>query len=246
MKYALSFALLTCLPCIAVTTYAEPSQKLPAHRIQVAAAHLTTRIEWQTFPQLNYNNHDLKDSPRSAVVKVQSDEQGQIRSAHIQDSTGLQALDTMLLNAVKTSRVKPHMSNGMTVPIIGYQVFNFKLTTDAEDLCQYPFASKQWQLQQKEKQTDFKYLSQPILTIDPDDLSTRARNVKFKIHTDKQHRIDKVKILKSSGISALDQALIHELKGTKIATKRLAKTLWLYKPSSFKDEMQFKVDFCTS
>lgn len=245
MKLALNFALLTCLPWLTATTHAEKSQKLPAQNIQVAAAHLTTRIEWQKFPQLDYNNEDLKDSPRAAVVKVQSDDQGQIHSAHIQDSTGIPALDNMLLKSVKAAHVKPHIQNGVSSPIIGYQVFNFKLTTDAQDLCQYPFDSKQWQIQQKAKKTHFKYLSQPMFTLNPDDLNARHRTVKFKIHSDKKQNIDQVKIIQSSGFNSIDQSLINGLKGTKIQTKRLASSLWLYKPNSFKDEIQFKADTCS-
>ena len=243
MKNILCLSLTTSITCLSSLTYAEKVQKLPAQSIQVSEAHLTTRIEWQQFPRIEYTDEDLMDSPRSAVVRVRANDTGKITSAEIQDSTGLKRLDQMIIDAVKRSKVKPHVENDMAIPIIGYQVFNLKLTEDGQN-CKYSFNSKQWQVQQQTKKTSFKYLSQPELDITTEDLKGFDRKVVFKIKTNHKGQIKSVKISKGSGLFTLDQKLVRGLKGSTISSSRKASTLWIYKPASFKDEIQFQKDAC--
>lgn len=245
MKRILCMALLMGFPF--VTSYSATTKKapqLPTQTIDVQASHLTTRVEWVKFPRPNYSNADLKGQNRSAVVRVFVNEQGQVEQASIQDSTGFKALDQQLLTAVKAAKVKPHMENNTALPIIGYQVFNLKLTDQDQAYCDYSFQSKQWQAQQGEQKTVFQYVSQPKLNIDTDLLNGHDRQVAFKIKANGQGMIEKVKITKGSGVYAMDQQIISALKGTLIQSKRKASTLWLYKPSSFKDEIRFKMDDC--
>src|SRR5690606_40227326 len=66
--------------------------------------------------------------------------------------------------------------------------------------------------------------------------------VKFKMKLNREGQVKSVKIRQGSGRYEVDQQVIAALKGTEIRSKRLASTLWLYKPSSLKDEIEFKLD----
>lgn len=245
MKRILCMTLLMGLPLVnAYSATTKKAPQLPTQTIDVQASHLTTRIEWKKFPKPQYSNADLNGQNRSAVVRVYANEQGQIEKATIQDSTGYKPLDQLLLNAVKAAEVKPHIENKTALPIIGYQVFNLRLTEQDQIDCDYSFNSKQWQAQQHGKKTTFKYLTQPELAIHSDLLNEHDRKVEFKIKTNGKGIVKNVKIKKGSGVYALDQQIINGLKGTQIQSKRKASTLWLYKPSSFKDEIQFKLNEC--
>lgn len=245
MKRILCMTLLLSFPFAA--SYSASTKKapqLPTQTIDVQPTHLTTRIEWTKFPKPKYSNEDLKGQDRSAVVRIYANEQGHIKQAAIQDSTGYQQLDQLLLNAVKSAEVRPHIENKTALPIIGYQVFNLKLTDQDQEFCEYSFNSKNWQAQQQQQKTKFQYLNQPELNVDTDLLNEHDRKVEFQIKANRKGEIKKVNIRKGSGIYQLDQQVTNALKGTQISTKRRASTLWLYKPSSFKDEIQFKLNEC--
>jgi TonB family protein len=245
MKPILCATLLMSLPFVAVSAaMTKTAPQLPTRTIDVQAAHLTTRIEWTQFPKLNYSNADLQGQDRSAVIRIYANAQGQIEQASIQDSTGFAPLDQLLLSAVKAAEVRPYMENKTALPVIGYQVFNLQLMENEQNDCVYSFNSKNWQAQQQGQPTRFQYLSRPVLELDTEQLKGYDRKLGFKIKANRKGQIEKVKIQKGSGNYVLDQQVFSALKGTQISTQRLARTLWLYKPSSFKDEIEFKLAEC--
>lgn len=130
------------------------------------------------------------------MVRIYANEHGQIKQAAIQDSTGYQQLDQLLLNAVKSAEVKPHIENKTALPIIGYQVFNLKLTEQDQEFCEYSFNSKNWQAQQKHQKTKFQYVNQPELNVDTDLLNGHDRKVEFKIKANSKGEIKKINIKK--------------------------------------------------
>ena len=226
--------------------YSAPSKKvhqLPAQTIDVVPAHLTTRLQWSEFPQPNYSKDDLKGKNRAAIIRVFADAEGEVQEATVEESTGLKNLDQILLRAVEKAEVKPHLQDGKAVAQIGYQAFNLKLS-NAEKACEYSFDSKVWRAQQQGKKTAFKYQSQPVLELNSEQLNGHNRQVKFSFKADKKGQVKKVKIKQGSGIYALDQNIVQSIMDSKVSVKRTASTLWMYKKSSFKDEIQFKLNAC--
>lgn len=246
MKKILCLSLLMSFPLSAAhNASAKKVQTLPTETIEVLPAHLTTRIQWSKFPQPHYSNDDLKGKHRAAIIRVFADEDGAVQEATVEESTGVKGLDQILLQAVEKAQVKPHVNEqGKTSSQIGYQAFNLKLTDKNIKSCDYTFSSKVWQARQNDKRTAFQYVQQPQLAVDSEQLKGHDRRVKFSFKADKHGNVKKVKIKQGSGVYALDQTVVQALSASKVAVKRTASTLWIYKKSSFKDEIQFKLNEC--
>lgn len=251
MKRLAYLALLMTLP-ITATYSAESSmvKKLAVEKLTAEPAHLTTRIQWIKYPQLQFKSEDLASHDRSAIIRIRADETGRVIATEVQESTGLKALDQKIVAAVTAAKVKPYSKNGTALEIIGYQTFTLKLA-DSEDNaapkaeCSYRFESKNWLKQQKDQSVPFTYLQQPQLQLAEGLLKNQDRVVKFKFNVDKHGDVTQVKLKKRSGVNAIDQQVIEAVQHSQVAVKRSYKTLWIYKSSSLNDEIQFKVNACS-
>ena len=244
MKKILCLSTLMCLPLTAYSAATKQVHQLPAQTIDVSpTSHLTTRLQWSKFPEPNYSIEDLKNENRAAIIRVVANTKGDVTNATVEESTGLKALDQLLIQAVEDAQVKPHIKNGRAVSQIGYQAFNLKLS-NKETVCDYQFDSKVWLAQSEAKKTAFQYVVQPKLSLNSSQLNGHNRQVKFSFATDKHGNVKKVKIKRGSGIYALDQNIVQAVSDSKISVKRNARTLWMYKQSHFKDQIEFKLNAC--
>ena len=243
MKQILCLSLLVSVPFTTLFSAPTKTHQLPAQNIDVAPAHLTTRLNWSIFPKPIYANEDLKQRDRAAIIRVAANAKGKITDASVEESTGIDALDRILIQAVKKAEVKPHTENGEAKAIIGYQAFNLRVKGNTPE-CDFNFDSKVWNAQNADKKTAFKYVAQPNLDINSSELKQHDRQIKFNFKVDKHGQVKKVKIKQGSGIYALDQKVVQALRNSQISVKRTASTLWVYKKSSFKDEIQFKLNSC--
>lgn len=243
MKPFVYLSLLLCIP-IAHTHAKETATnvQLAPQKSSALPAHLTTRLQWARTPQLEYSDNDLNHQDRAAIVRVVSDESGQVTQATIQESTGIAKLDQMLTNAAKAAQIKPFVVDGSAIPTIGYQAFTLKLTQplNSND-CIYTFNSENWFKQQQDQPVPFRYLKQPVLQVDREELKSKDRLVKFKFKVDKTGQVTRIKIKKGSGIYALDEKIMQAVSA---ASVEVPKTLWIYKKSTLKDQIQFKLDNC--
>ena len=242
MKQSLCFSLLMSLVCSSAYSAApKASLALEVQKSVALPTHLTTRIQWSNFPQLRYKNEDLKDQNRTAIIRVYADETGKVSNASVQESTGLAALDQLLIQAVRAAQVKPYIENDTAVPLIGYQAFGLKLHPESDnENCLYAFDSKNWQAQQQQQKTAFTYRNQPVLEVNTEQLNGHNRAVKFTFKTNKQGDVKKVKIKQGSGIYALDQQILQALSHAEVDVPRK----WLYKKSKLKDEINFDLQQC--
>lgn len=243
MKQILCLSLLVSIPFTTAFSASTKTHQLPAQNIDVAPAHLTTRLNWSIFPKPIYANEDLKQRDRAAIIRVAANAKGKITDASVEESTGIDALDRILIQAVKKAEVKPHTENGEAKAIIGYQAFNLRVKGNTPE-CDFNFDSKVWNAQNADKKTAFKYVAQPNLDINSSELKQHDRKVKFNFKVDKHGQVKKVKIKQGSGIYAIDQKVVQALRNSQISVKRTASTLWVYKKSNFKDEIQFKLNSC--
>ncbi|KAB0623786.1 TonB family protein [Acinetobacter gandensis] len=243
MKQILCLSLLVSIPFTTAFSASTKTHQLPAQNIDVAPAHLTTRLNWSIFPKPIYANEDLKQRDRAAIIRVAANAKGKITDASVEESTGVDALDRILIQAVKKAEVKPHTENGEAKAIIGYQAFNLRVKGNTPE-CDFNFDSKVWNAQNADKKTTFKYAAQPNLDINSSELKQHDRKVKFNFKVDKHGQVKKVKIKQGSGIYAIDQKVVQALRNSQISVKRTASTLWVYKKSNFKDEIQFRLNSC--
>ena len=203
MKQYLCLTLLACAPFSTTFSASTKTHQLPAQNIEVAPAHLTTRLNWSVFPKPLYANEDLKQRDSAAIIRVTANARGTISDASID------------------LRVKGNTPE-----------------------CDFNFDSKVWNAQSANKKTPFQYVSQPKLDLTSHELKQHDRKVKFNFKVNKHGQVKKVKIKQGSGIYALDQKVVEALRNSQISVKRTASTLWIYKKSNFKDEIQFKVNGC--
>lgn len=240
MKSKFYFPLLLCLSTTAYSAENTKLSQLATQIIVAEPAHLTTRIQWVKFPQINFKDDDLQSQDRYAIIRIKADENGKIIDATVKESTGIQKLDQILLNAVYAAKPKPVVKNGNKLSIIGYQTFSLKLNDDTEN-CALSFNSKTWQAQQQQEKTKFTYLNQPQLNISTNDLNGHDRKINFKLKVNKHGNVKHVKIEKGSGVYTLDQTLKQALLETQVKVPR---QYWIYKKSTLKDEIEFKQDDC--
>lgn len=231
-----------CLMTSSLSATAKTTQ-LNVHTSSAQPAHLTTRIEWAIYPKLQYNNQDLSDQDRAAILRVHADSTGQVTQVTVQESTGLKALDQLLIKATQQAKVKPYQKDGNILPVIGYQVFQLNLI-EATEACNYAFDSRIWLAQNQSKKTTFNYQQQPVLEVSDDELQHFSRHIKFNFKVDAKGTVKSIKIKQGSGLYALDQKVVNALQHAQIENKRSAKTLWLYKARHFKDEIFFDLKAC--
>lgn len=243
MKQILCFSLLLGFSLnAAYSAESKASKQLSVQKSVALPAHLTTRIQWTSFPRPHYKNEDLKNQNRSAIIRVYADETGQITKANVQESTGLTSLDQLLIQAVRAAHVKPYIENNTAVPVIGYQTFSLNLNSNHEnELCQFSFDSKNWQAQQVDKKVPFSYRAQPNLELNAEQLHGHSRAIKFSFKVNKHGDVKKVKIKKGSGFYAVDQQLVQAVLGAKVDVPR---HYWIYKKSTLKDEIKFDLNQC--
>lgn len=242
MKNILCASLLLVVPFSTVYSQEKnTSKQLNTQKSAALPAHLTTRIQWDKFPQPQYKNEDLQEKNRSAIVRVYADENGDVNKATIQESTGLKNLDEILIQAVRSSKVKPHIEQNNTLSTIGFQTFNLRFIEEDEAHCSYAFNSKNWIAQEADNKTSFTYRSQPEISVNTDDLNGHNRSVSFSFKVNKHGDVKSVKIKKGSGVYDLDQKVIQSISSAKVDVPR---KFWIYKKSNLKDEIQFKQDGC--
>ncbi|ELW82844.1 TonB family protein [Acinetobacter bereziniae] len=248
--------LITGLMCL--STYGHSAEKLPTIKVKGeqsdrnAPLHLTTRIQWVKFPQVQYQTAELKTQDRSAIIRVSANSLGQVTDAEVQESTGITALDQKLIDAVEAAKVKPYSKNGKAIPIVGYQTFTLNMDNAQDNTqahaqlseCTFAFNSKHWIKQTQDKSVAFHYTQQPQLSLDSALLKNKDRTVKFKFKVDQQGNVKRVKLTQLSGVNAIDQQVIQAVEQTQIQVKRSYRTLWTFKPRSFNDEIQFKINDC--
>lgn len=241
MKPQLCFSFMLCLASTsALSTEKTTSTQLAKQTMTAESAHLTTRIQWIKFPQIRYEDADLKSQDRYAIVRIKANESGEIVDASVKESTGLQKLDQMLLKAIYSAQTKPFQKDGNELSVIGYQSFSLKLS-DEMDNCQFNFDSKIWQAQQDHNKTPFTYQQQPQIQINSSNLQGHHRHVKFSFNVDKKGNVKSSKITKGSGIYSLDQQILNAVNHAKVDVPR---KYWIYKKSKLKDEIQFNLNHC--
>lgn len=248
--------LITGLMCL--STYSYSADKLPTIKVKGEQSerntplHLTTRIQWVKFPQVQYQTAELKTQDRSAIIRVSANSSGQVTDAEVQESTGITSLDQKLIDAVEAAKVKPYTKNGKAIPIVGYQTFTLNMDNAQDNTqghaqlseCTLAFNSKHWIKQTQDKSVAFRYVQQPQLALDSALLKNKDRTVKFKFKVDQQGNIKRVKLTRLSGVNAIDQQVIQAVEQVQVQVKRSYRTLWTFKPRSFNDEIQFKINDC--
>ena len=84
-----------------------------------------TGIQWSRSPRVSFTLKDLENQTRLITIYIEADEKGKVTNARITRSSGLPSLDEKALRAVRSSKFKPYMENGIAYPIKTEQPFEF-------------------------------------------------------------------------------------------------------------------------
>jgi protein TonB len=96
---------------------ADPSPK----RVSIGGSG----IQWSRSPKVSFTPKDLENQTRLISVYIEADEKGKITNARITRSSGLPNIDEKTLRAIRSSKFKPYMENGIAYPIKTEQPFEF-------------------------------------------------------------------------------------------------------------------------
>ena len=96
---------------------ADPSPK----RVSIGGSG----IQWSRSPKVSFTPKDLENQTRLISVYIEADEKGKITNVRITRSSGLPNIDEKTLRAIRSSKFKPYMENGIAYPIKTEQPFEF-------------------------------------------------------------------------------------------------------------------------
>lgn len=82
-------------------------------------------IQWSRSPKVSFTPKDLENQTRLISVYIEADEKGKITNVRITRSSGLPNIDEKTLRAIRSSKFKPYMENGIAYPIKTEQPFEF-------------------------------------------------------------------------------------------------------------------------
>ena len=100
---------------------AQPAADSSPKRVSIGG----TGIQWSRSPRVSFTPKDLENQTRLITIYIEADEKGKVTNARITRSSGLPSLDEKALRAVRSSKFKPYMENGIAYPIKTEQPFEF-------------------------------------------------------------------------------------------------------------------------
>lgn len=87
-------------------------------------------VKWQRAPIIKFKNRELLGYDRIVRVEFKTNANGIIKSAEVIESSGLESIDTKVLNAVKRSKFQPYQENGIYYPIRAVQPFLLEVSRE--------------------------------------------------------------------------------------------------------------------
>ena len=197
----------------------------------------STSVSWKTKPRISYSDAELGCQKRYISVRVHVSSTGAIAKTKTIHSSGLINLDKKIENAIKLSKFKPFIENGIAIPFIAVQPFELPLNSESssskEDQCTYYIGSKVYNAQIQKIPTNFTYITRPKITLNQHELSKFNLNATFQFKLSLTNKVSNVIITQSSGVPSIDEKLKDSILNTKIKAPR--KFYQLFK-LTFEDE----------
>lgn len=104
-------------------TYAETPNKLKLENHKTPGS-----VQWLRSPKPSYTNIELGGKDRDLTIKLFVSDTGIIEKTEVVKSSGIAMLDEKVLRAVKRSKFKPYLENGVAYPFSAEQPFVLKTT----------------------------------------------------------------------------------------------------------------------
>lgn len=206
-------------------------------------------ISWVRKPQVRVTDRELEGKSRQIIVRVHVNTFGNIERTEITKSSGLVSLDHKVERAVMNSKFRPYKENGIAMPFIAKQPFQFSVTESPRasasksetPSCTVGFNSDQWQAQQKSEKFAFRYISKPQIYFLLSEPGHQNRSVHVAFKLSKKNEVSDLQIIESSGKTHLDTQVLKSLQNAKFDAQR--KFYQFYK-LKFTDRVYFNIEDC--
>lgn len=101
------------------------------NRQEITKVPDSTEVSWSREPKISYTNSDLQGESRNVSVEINANKNGNIISAEIKESSGIQDLDMKVIRAIKSAKLKKFFKDGEASPLNIEQ--SFELTPNENE-----------------------------------------------------------------------------------------------------------------
>lgn len=82
-------------------------------------------VQWKREPRISVEESELRGGAGIVLVMIEANEEGEITSVKVLESSGISSLDAKVVRAVRRAQLKPYMENGLAYSIKAKQLFQF-------------------------------------------------------------------------------------------------------------------------
>lgn len=178
-KIILIFGLLISIFCI------ESNAKLQEVQRSKETGML---MKWIIPPKIRIDNEILEGYDRDLLIYLETDENGRVQKAEVSKSSGVDELDSLVLRAVKRSKLK---------------VWNeWDIKTNHPSRLKLPFEFSVSRIPE--------YAVYPEFTYTNADLKGSDRTIRLSVEANEKGKLTKVKVFRGTGIPTLDKYVLSE------------------------------------
>ncbi|WP_298142131.1 hypothetical protein [uncultured Acinetobacter sp.] len=214
---------------------------------QFKLMHDYPQLEWLRAPKVRLKDGDLEGQPRKISVKIEADSSGAIKTVNIDQSSGLQALDAMIIEATQHARFKPYSQPIYVIQKFEMMANDYQSTTKSKPTAPKIVSTCQFEVvgftkQQQGQDLGFKYLSQPPkLEAQLYNVGSEDRSIEFDFSLNRHNKITSTRITKGSGYFNLDHRLVTQFAQVQLSAPRNFYQLQSFK---FSEKLKLNVDQC--
>jgi TonB family protein len=145
-------------------------------------------MKWIIPPKIRIDNEILEGYDRNLLIYLETDENGRVQKAEVSKSSGVDELDSLVLRAVKRSKLK---------------VWNeWDIKTNHPSRLKLPFEFSVSRIPE--------YAVYPEFTYTNADLKGSDRTIRLSVEANEKGKLTKVNVFRGTGIPALDKYILSE------------------------------------
>lgn len=145
-------------------------------------------MKWIIPPKIRIDNEILEGYDRDLLIYLETDENGRVQKAEVSKSSGVDELDSLVLRAVKRSKLK---------------VWNeWDIKTNHPSRLKLPFEFSVSRIPE--------YAVYPEFTYTNADLKGSDRTIRLSVEANEKGKLTKVKVFRGTGIPTLDKYVLSE------------------------------------
>lgn len=145
-------------------------------------------MKWIIPPKIRIDNEILEGYDRDLLIYLETDENGRVQKAEVSKSSGVDELDSLVLRAVKRSKLK---------------VWNeWDIKTNHPSRLKLPFEFSVSRIPEYAVYPEFTYTNAHLKGSD--------RTIRLSVEANEKGKLTKVKVFRGTGIPTLDKYVLSE------------------------------------